>query len=243
MTSAPRVCSASRLKPAGRNVVQSGDCEHAKQKHEITTACTAGFPASGATNANQASKHTISALRVKGRPAVPDFSVAHANLTKLSRAPASRGRRRTSAIWPKLESTATSRRTHRYRPTHPYTLRYTPGLPPAHRRQLSPCATKSKGPSGDPLTAHEDRPPPTARAPPPPPAPWRAAPQRRSAAPQTSARCAPTTSSRRTYSEEVSLLLRQSAASRSTLVSAGDRPPNVSTSSGTHSTPSACARA
>jgi hypothetical protein len=38
-----------------------------------------------------------------------------------------------------------------------YTLRYTPGLPPAHRRQLSLCATKSKGPSGGPLTAHEDR--------------------------------------------------------------------------------------
>ena len=44
---------------------------------------------------------------------------------------------------------------HTDRPTHSYTLRYTPGLPPAHRRQLSPCATKSKGPSGDPLTAHE----------------------------------------------------------------------------------------
>ena len=46
---------------------------------------------------------------------------------------------------------------HTDRPTHSYTLRHTPGLPPAHRRQLSLCATKSKGPSGGPLTAHEDR--------------------------------------------------------------------------------------
>ena len=55
------------------------------------------------------------------------------------------------------KTTPTHPDVHTDRPTHSYTLRHTPGLPPAHRRQLSLCATKSKGPSGGPLTAHEDR--------------------------------------------------------------------------------------
>ena len=49
------------------------------------------------------------------------------------------------------------------------------------------------------------------------------------------------------YSEEVSLLLRSTqphgqlpVAQSRTPVSAGDRPPNVSASSGTYSTPTAC---
>ena len=45
------------------------------------------------------------------------------------------------------------------------------------------------------------------------------------------------------YSDEVSLFLRRSAAARSASTSCGDIPPYVSTSSGTHRTPLACARA
>ena len=38
------------------------------------------------------------------------------------------------------KTTPTHPDVHTDRPTHSYTLRYTPGLPPAHRRQLSLCA-------------------------------------------------------------------------------------------------------